>query len=311
MHTKENVSNIIISIDTLIKIADYFEKEKEHYSKLYEYNKLLNQNLKLDNQRYVYNGYTNTVSYKLEFFSGEKIGKDDYNWFIQKLSSSDMSSIKSITITFYTQSSSQKNSQSKSIFNDISIYLQFCVDHIYTTFESKNMEEESNKIHSDIIDILQRCPTRYDKTIKNKFIRMQSLNLSIGFVFGYILLLITYIFKDKLPSNITDLLFFNKNIVIVLLFWAISSIFGNAIGQSINNKLYKNIAPSRKYSHYSPSQKQSVYVDNVNDYVAHVETQIGIFYDSIKKRKKIERIFKKTLPIVLLHIVISIIVILL
>ena len=35
------INNKIISIDTIIKIAEYLEGEKEHYGKLYAYNEKL------------------------------------------------------------------------------------------------------------------------------------------------------------------------------------------------------------------------------------------------------------------------------
>ena len=73
--------------------------------------------------------------------------------------------------------------------------------------------------------------------------------------------------------------------------------------------LYRSIIPKSKYSHYSKSSHQSVYVDNIEDYTSHNEVQIGDFASNGKNRIIIERIYKITRIIVLIQLVISIILI--
>ncbi|MBP3502170.1 MAG: hypothetical protein J6K42_01655 [Clostridia bacterium] len=306
MATKDEITNKIISIDTIIMISDYFENEKKHYEKLYEYDRLLNTNLRYTNLQHIYKKTYNYINYSFEFFSGEKTANDNYEWFIQKLNTINLSTVKCISISFQTSSiSTQPHSEyaHKNIVN----YIYFYEDTVYVNFSNDSMEEENYKIHSDIMTILNNCPPRYDKTIKYKFLRMQSLNLCIGFIFGYIALIALFILKNQIPVNIHNIIF-SYNYVPVIIFLSISSIFGNIIGQFFNNSLFKNIIPQKKYSHYSYKQHQRIFVDNVDSYIKQVETQIGMFHNSIAKRKNIEKIFKKTLPIVFIHIIVCIVI---
>lgn len=304
---KEKISNKLISINTIKKIADYFENEKEHYDKLNNYDKLFNKDLKYDSQHHIYNVYQNEVSYEFKFKSGESIEKSNYDWFIENLNTMNILSLESIWMHLRIEISSKKSHESNYNYKSIYLCINISEKDIWIDFKGNEMEDEVHKYHTDIINILNSCPPRYDKTIKNRFIRIQSLNLCLGFIFSYISIICLYFFNSNIPLNIQELIF-SKNIIIILIFWAISAIFGNVFGHFINEKLYKNITPKQKYSHYSSSQKQSIYVDDVENYLTYVESQIGIFHDSIERRNKINKIFKKTLPIVIFHLIVSVII---
>lgn len=70
--------------------------------------------------------------------------------------------------------------------------------------------------------------------------------------------------------------------------------------------LYRSILPKTKYSHYSKSSHKSVYIDNIEDYIANDEVQIGQFANNGKNREIIEKIYKITSKIVLVQLVISV-----
>ena len=69
--------------------------------------------------------------------------------------------------------------------------------------------------------------------------------------------------------------------------------------------LGKNIAPKKKYSHYSKSSGKSVYIDDIEGYMKLNEVQIGKFYNTIQQRAKIEKIFKITNIIVIIQLILS------
>ena len=63
------INNKIISIETILKIAEYLEVEKEHYGKLYAYNEKLKyyRKHKVD----IFRGVQNNLNYKIVLHSGE------------------------------------------------------------------------------------------------------------------------------------------------------------------------------------------------------------------------------------------------
>ena len=123
---------------------------------------------------------------------------------------------------------------------------------------------------SDILKILENSPNRYDKTIKRKFLRVESLSLVIGFICAYVTMLAMIIFSNNLPDAIKKMMNSSKYSYIVV-FYVITIGIGNIIGGIISNGLYKNIAPKKKYSHYSKSSGKSVYIDDIEGYMNFVK----------------------------------------
>jgi hypothetical protein len=101
--------------------------------------------------------------------------------------------------------------------------------------------------------------------------------------------------------------FITNKYIVVFGQWFVAAILGNIFGLGIMKRLYRNILPKAKYSHYDRTSHKSVYMDNVEDYVSHDEVQIGIFADNGKNRKNIEKIYKVTWKIVLIQLLVSII----
>lgn len=302
----DTINNKIISIDTIIKIAEYLEVEKEHYGKLYAYNEKLKYYKK--HKADIYRGASNNLNYKIILRSGEELKKDDFEWFKEQLKKIEKSNIKKIDITFLTSSFSDlKNNNellSDSRYRKISIFLYFYEDKISYSFEGDEYEEEIYKYKSDILKMLENCPNRYDKTIKRKFLRVEALSLVIGFMCAYVVLLTMKIFSNNLPDAVINLMNSSKYSYIVA-FYLVSIGIGNIIGGIISGGLYKNIAPNKKYSHYNKSSGKSVYIDDIEGYVKLNEVQIGKFYNTIQQRAKIEKIFKITSIMVIIQLILS------
>jgi len=300
------INNKIISIETILKIAEYLEVEKEHYGKLYAYNEKLKyyRKHKVD----IFRGVQNNLNYKIVLHSGEELKKDDFEWFKEQLKTIDKFNIKEIDIIFLTSSYSNKKNNNELLSNSesrrIAIYLYFNEDKISYSFEGSEYEEEIYKYKSDILKILENCPNRYDKTIKRKFLRVESLSLVIGFICAYVTMLAMIIFSNNLPDAIKKMMNNSKYSYIVV-FYIITIGIGNIIGGIISNGLYKNIAPKKKYSHYSKSSGKSVYIDDIEGYMKLNEVQIGKFYNTIQQRAKIEKIFKFTNIIVIIQLILS------
>ena len=300
------INNKIISIDTIMKIAEYLEIEKEHYGKLYVYNEKLKYYRK--HKADMFRGADNELNYKIVLHSGEELKKDDFEWFKEQFKKIEKSNIKEINITFITSSFSDKKNNyellSNSEYRNIYIYLHFYEDKVSYSFEGTEYEEEIYKYKSDILKILESCPNRYDKTIKRKFLRAEALSLVIGFICAYVTLFAMKFFQNNLPEFIKNLLNSNKYSYIVV-FYVITIGVGNIIGGIISNGLYRNIAPKKKYSHYNINSGKSVYIEDIEGYVKLNEVQIGKFYNTIQQRAKIEKIFKITSIIVFVQLILS------
>ena len=302
MASEEKVVNKIIPIDTIVEIANYLEDQKEEYRRLFENDKNKNMNLSYSDQVYQYKGDTPTIQYTIKFKDGKEVTEPDYNWFISMLN--NLRAIKEIT--FYYNIGYSSNYENKEHYEYMHIYtwLHFYEDSATIRVDGKNMEEQVYRLHSYLRGILENNDERYNKTVKSRKLRIQSLCFSIGFILSYILYFVLIANKAKLPQEFANYL--NNKYVIIFGQWFVSAVLGNMFGLPIMMGLYRNILPKTKYSHYSKSSHKSVYVDNIEDFTSHNEVQIGQFTDNGKNRELIEKIYKITSKIVLIQLAISI-----
>lgn len=302
MASEEKVVNKIIPIDTIVEIANYLEDQKEEYRRLFENDKNKNMNLSYSDQVYQYKGDTPTIQYTIKFKDGKEVTEPDYNWFISMLN--NLKAIKEIT--FYYNIGYSSNYENKEHYEYMNIYtwLHFYEDSATIRVDGKNMEEQVYRLHSYLRGVLENNDERYNKTVKNRKIRIQSLCFSIGFILSYILYFVLIANKARLSQEFANYL--NNKYVIIFGQWFVSAVLGNMLGFPIMMGLYRNILPKTKYSHYSSSSHKSVYVDNIEDFTSHNEVQIGQFTDNGKNRKLIEKIYKITSKIVLIQLAISI-----
>lgn len=302
MASEEKIVNKIIPIETIIEVANYLEDQKEEYIRLFERESQKNAGLKFSEQVYEYKGDNPTVQYTVRFRDGRDLTEANYNWFLGMLN--NLSAIDEITI--HSSISYSSNIRDKEHYEYMHLYtwIHFREDTATIRVDGKNTEEQVYRIHSYIRGTIENNEERYNKTVRNRKLRIQSLCLSIGFVLSYIIYLVVLANKGKMPTEILNLI--NNKLVIIIGQWFVSAIVGNILGLPIMLALYRNILPKAKYSHYSRSSHKSVYVDNLEDYTSHDEVQIGRFANNGKNRVIIEKIYKVTSKIVLIQLAISI-----
>ncbi|MBQ3409571.1 MAG: hypothetical protein IJH12_10270 [Clostridia bacterium] len=305
---REEIKNKIISVETIMKIANLLENEKLHYQKLGLYNQKFNYYNK--NEISVYEVNSDKVKYNIKLKSGESVEKEDLEWFKNQLTERYLSAIDSITIWFdlnlWSERTNNKEVNYSKKYKSIDVSVRLYENEASFSVDASELEDEAYKLHSDIVNILNSCPDRYNKTIKHRFIRTQCLALTIGFVISYIAIFILKMSYNNLPEVVQKV--FDSTIYsYVICFFIIAFGVGNIIGQGIMAGLYRVIAPKKKYSHYDVNSKKSVYVDNITEYMEHDEVQIGKYCNSIARRAKIEKIFKVTGIIVTIQIFITIV----
>lgn len=302
MANEEKIVNKIIPIETIIEVANYLEDQKEEYQKIFQKEEQKNAGLKYSEQVYEYKGDNPKVQYTIKFRDGREITEADYNWFVGMLN--NLNAIEQIT--FYSTISYSSNARTRANYEYMHLYtwVHFREDTTTIRVDGKNMEEQVYRVHSYIRGTIENNDDRYNKTIRSRKLRIQSLCFSIGFILSYIIYFILLANKTKLPIEIVN--YMNNKFVLIFGQWFVSAIVGNILGLPIMLALYRNILPKAKYSHYSRSSHKSVYVDNLEDYTAHNEVQIGKFANNGKNRATIEKIYKITSKIVLVQLAISV-----
>lgn len=302
MASEEKIVNKIVPIETIIEIANYIENQREEYDRLFELDKRKNQNLPFSEQIYEYKGESYKVQYTIKFKDGRELTEQDYNWFIGMIS--NLSSIESIIISSDVYYSSNIRDKNNYEYMHLYTWIYFWENQVKLRVDGKNMEEQVNRVHSYLKGTIENNEDRYNKTVKNRKLRIQSFCFSIGIVLSYIVYFILLANKTKLPINIANYL--NNKIILIIGQWFIAGLLGNILGFPIMMMLYKNILPKTKYSHYSKSSHKFVYADNIDDYISHDEVQIGIFANNGKYRRIIEKIYKVTSKIFLIQLLISV-----
>ena len=299
---EEKVVNKIVPVETIIEIANYLEDQTEEYKRLFEMDEQKNRGLKFSEQIHEYKGDYPKIKYTVEYKNGKELTETNYNWFIGALD--NLEAIKRISMYCDISYSSNVRDRNNYEYKKIHIWLHFTEDTVSISVDGRYEEEQTNRIHSYIRGLIEKNDDRYNKTVRNRKIRIQSFCFSIGFILSYIIYFILMANKDKIPVQLSNYL--DSKMVIIIGQWFVSAIVGNVLGLPIMLALYRNILPKTKYSHYSKSSHKSVYVDNIDDYISHNEVQIGDFANNGKNRIIIEKIYKITSKIVLIQLAISI-----
>ena len=305
MNDENKIENKIITLEQIKEVAKYMEDTKNEYRNLIEQDEEKNKDVPYDQQSYKYKAYGDkpTVEYRIHFTDDKTIRKEDYNWFIENLENNKkIESAHIYTYIYYSEKEAGAPSKDKSIRISVSFY----EDSVDVSVSSNELEEETYKIHSYIRGILEGGEDRYNKTIKNRNLRIQSLCFSIGFALSYIVFLVLLILKGNMSEGLAKILF--SKYAIILGQYFVAGVLGNMFGLPIMAVLYKDILPKRD-SRWSSSAGKIVYTDDIKRYTKEDEVQINKFATAPQRREKIEKIFKITRIIVLVQVLISLLLV--
>lgn len=301
MANEETIVNRIITINEIEQVANYLENKREEYERLINIDENKNRGLKFTEQKYEYKTSTPpSIEYTITYRDNKTITQKEYNWFIGNLA--DPQNISSIRLEFKVRYSENYTNPEKYNYKHMNISISFQEIATRIMVNSEQLENESYAIYDEVLNILNNTQERYNNTIKNRNFRIQSFCLSIGFILSYILYFILKMFN--LPEVLTILL--SNKLIIIIGQWLISAIIGNVIGYGIIANWYKNLIPKTKYVGWNKSKHRATYIDNVDDFIAHNEIQIGQFTNNGRTREKIEKVYKITNKIILIQLFISI-----
>ena len=301
---RNNIINKQISIEQIIDVADYLEKYKEEYDKKFAIEESRNRNLQYGDRNWEYKSGSSKIIYRVEYQNGQNIAENNYSWFVNALN--EPRNIKYIwidlTIYFFTKS---PGSSSNDLQNRININLYFRENKAEIDVNTLNQENESRRLYSEVMNILEYNDERFNKTIKNRKIRMQCFTLTIGFILTYILYFVLKMNIDKLPMELVKYL--ENKFVLVFGQWGLAILLGNIFSYWYILSIYRPLLPNTKYAGYDTSRHRSKYTDDIDNYTEYAEIQIGKYWDAEKRRNKIEKIYKVTNKIILVQLIISVI----
>ena len=297
------VVNKQISLETIIKIADYLEDYKEKYDKKFEIEENKNKNIPYGERKWEYEGGNTSISYTVDFKNGKSIKESDYNWFVGNFN--QLSSIKNINIylyiNFYTKG---PNSTINDIYNKIGVSLYFRESDVSISVETANQENEAHNLYSEVMNILEDNEDRYNKTIKHRKIRVQCFTISIGILLSYILYVILKINAGKISPILVECL--NNKYILVFGQWFIAILLGNMFSYWYILSIYRPLLPDTKYAGYNYSTGRGNYTDDIDEYLKYSEVHFGKYWDADKRRMKIEKIYKITRILLLIQLAISV-----
>lgn len=298
------VVNKQISLEQIIRVADYLEDYKENYDKKFELEENKNKNIPYGEKQWEYQNGRTSINYTIEFKNGKNIKENNYNWFVSNINQPN--TIKSISIdlfiSFYTKN---PGATTNDIYNKVGVSLYFREFDATVDVNTTNQENEAHNVYSEVMNILEDNEDRYTKTIKHRKIRIQCFTISIGILLSYLFYLILKLNINKIPIDITQYL--NNKLVLIIGQWIFAILIGNLLCYWFILTIYRPLLPSSKYAGYSSSTNKSVYKDDVEDYIEHSEIHFGKYWDAEKRRKRIEKLYKITSKIVLLQLAVSVI----
>lgn len=308
---ENKVVNKQIPIKTIIDVANYFDDYKNRYDNIFEKEKIKNKNLPFGEKNYEYENGNTELRYTVKFRNGKDMTESDYNWFIGQLSQPGaIEEIRlDLRVSYNTKSGKENyNDQYNSInvsvdFRDARMDLRY--SDVYIDVQTTNQENEANNIYSTVMNTLEDNKDRYDKTIKHRKVRIQSLCISVGIILSYILYLVLRINADKLPLDMATYL--TNKYVIVFGQWFVAILLGNIFSYWYILSIYRPLLPDTKYAGYNKSTYKSQYTDDIDEYLEHSEVHFGKYWDAENRRNKIENIYKITSKIVLVQLLISVI----
>ena len=303
----QRIVNKQISINQIVDAAEYIEKYRQNYINTFRYAK--ENSIRTGQNWYDYkNGYSE-IYYTIKFHDGRSVRESDYAWFVQ--STLNPKNIKEIYITvnisFTTKSLEQENQYD---YKKINARLMF-YDSSTTTknstatieVETTHLEEEGNKVYSDLMSILESNEDRYNNTLKNKGLIIKSITVSAGILLSYVLYFILFINKSKFSE--IAIMFFDDKYILILGQWFVAILLGYLTTYWYIISLYRPISPTALYSGRKTLSNEPKYTVDSDTYNKYCEVQIGDFWDAVKRREKIDNLYKISKIILIAQAIIS------
>ena len=274
------ITNKIITADDIIELANKFDQYEKQFEVLIKEDNLRNENKMFNEQVYRYR--TTEIprtKYEITFIDGSaKISTNDINIFKNGLERPIR--VNSVNIYYNSYYTSRENGLDERHHLYVSFYTML-QDQAKMGVENENADNEFNKLFSKLQEVLERCNTRYDKTIKNRTIVKSLYSLFIGSIVSHVAMFIMFFLYLKNKEEMLKYIFENPAYyILAYLFLAI--VLGLFFGLPKISRLYFNIEPQRKYNASNSEM--------INEFCNTNEICFGIRHDCVQRRNKIAKI---------------------
>ena len=278
------VANKIISDTDLLDIFQKMNEELTNCLKISAQEEETNKRYEREYQTWTCKNCSTTFKCDFNFYDDTNITVDNYNHFIG-IFNGRLHEIKSMWIRCYVSYSKGIGFKTDSISQHINLNIHEHKMSIEASISSQ--DDKLNGVYELIKQKILTAPERYDRIIKKKNFIINKVSFAIGLIPSLVicsLLAIIPVVREYYAKT-------------YLLFPLASIILGYVIGTSFSggklHRLYSTIVPKQKYAGYDSDKHQSIYKDDMDDYLNTSEIIIGKNIDNIEHRKEIDNIEKK------------------
>lgn len=300
---KQNFINKRIEIEEIEKIVKLLRNKQVKLNDKHRKSQEEMQYSESKVQRYKLSSCS--INIEIRYIDGLSVEKEnEYDWFITEIYS-NREKIEKIRIIFSAYIKEYDEIGNENIRRIERYMIWIGENDISFLAKSENYDEIVYETINDIKNIIMGCPDKYDKTIKGKFLRSQSLYLAIGFLVTIILILITKFYL--MPKYDAIAIALNNKLVYIFVFLILVEFLGSLIGNTIINSLYQRITPKQKRV-FNRKTHNTTYTDDIERYKSDCEIMIGKNTYNTSDRIKIEKMFSICKKIIIIELCISVIV---
>jgi hypothetical protein len=255
--------------------------------------------LDFENQNYRFMNSSSMLNFIVYYYDNTSIKYDNYISFLTTFNNR-LRDIKEIDVLLYL-SYSVKSIHSMPQYYSQSIRLYFYENKATMDFALDSTDRRLDDDVEYIKDTINSSSVKYDKIIKSKSMIKNIIGVAKGFIPATIIG-VGLLFVSEFRNIVSD-----GYILFPLIILFLTEIFSNMFFIHSITNLYRNIIPEVVYAGYSKSNN-SIYKEDINNYVETSEILIGKNIDNMIKRKTIEEKYAKYRRLIPFEIVILIII---
>ena len=233
------ITGKIITVDQIIKVADYLEETRAHYDRLMKEDKLKNNDTYLNKGDYHYYAITDPkVEYEIRFIDGRETTTQDIYVFKDALN--EPRYIKSVNMQIYIKY--KDNQMGEETRHEMSLYLTIRDESIYFSTSDEHMDTEAYNFNSYVRGILEEGPDHYDFVARKRTWIKLVVGMGLGSILSFILFFVSLYLKSTEMETIVTL--YKTPFLLTMLGWVIAVAFGTFFTTPIMSNLYHEIDKS-------------------------------------------------------------------
>lgn len=280
-----NIENKIITYDDLLDIFARMQERLIHYKKINDMEELKNKMLEYRYQIWSFHDVGSKLTFDVRFTDGTSVHFDNYNNFIFVFNNR-LSEIKYIYVYFVIQYASKEEGIKTERYNQ-SIGMFIYEDKMKINVSLDSKDDKISDIYELIKNKIANAPVKYDKVMKNK----NKINTTVSFAVGLIPALIILSLLLYFPT--VRLLYAKSYAIYPIAVLVLAYFIGEIFGASKLDKWYRSINPKQKYVGYDHDTHESIYKDDIDNYINSSEILIGKNADNLECRKNIMLCYEK------------------